>query len=1658
MADKTWTAEDVRRWREKQEKNSSESTWTAEDVQRWKEKNTGNTTVKTESTDSVKKDTSIPKLEATKQSATQVRTADSKMSREERKQTRKESKQWLKDYGKKLRNGEISQKQAAKDLMNPDSEYYKMQEAYNATNPLSAFTLGLISGMPFSDLIAENAADKGNLNAELLVKNRDSAKEQNKGATIAGNLAGTAASYTALNPLITKIPGLNKATEKAAEGLSKLPVLRKVGAEPIKNILSDMAVDVGLDTIPMIAKDVQEEKSAVEIAKNTALNIGGNLAANILGEAAPSLLKTIVNKRSNGIKKAAENSLEQATEGIAEKVDDVAKTLPVETKNIDDIGIKNLDNSLKKEDNIIIGGDANEPGELDTRTRNVNKRDAEQPVQGGPETGGALEGKGVLRSKNRGAVPGFRLVSDNSRKQLDAIGVTNNEFRDTTSNPELFSFALEAGKRSNAHGAMVDSHTADDLKKEGALTFLSKDNMAGGAVLPDGNITAVFKNSGSMSKQAAKDIVLTAIENGGDRLDCYGEDLVDMYARMGFEPVAKVRFNRAYAPSDWNYEALGEPYIYVMAHNGDIPDDIVRKMNEGDIKLFSQDDLDSLPEMDYDDAIAYRNSILNERYAAGEVSGNKMDIKNGVTVAPNASAEADPLANVQNAPHSPLIKSLSENYANVNNIQIDSSVQTKLTNLEKQMKKIVNWYGDDATKAEFAEFQNALKQFEETGSIDDFRRVWESADRLDQSMKGKAYTTKDVLNKNGSLKRKGVTYTYGDNVSVEIAMEDAMDAMDELYTMKNTSNNMTEVKPENVPVKTTSDEIPYLRTEGTGNLKEESYSGNIGKGRVENVDETVQNQFIDDPQLYRELSNKETVEKAQQIYDAGNAEGQIYLLLDLKDPAAIPLGNKLVGDMIDQGRHDDAVQLLRSMSSKLRESGQFTQAAAINMMKSDPETALRYAVREIDNLNTAGAKKYKGKWKDFALTDEEIEGFKNIQSGDAEAIKEMYEKIGSRIAKDYPSTMWEKFTELSRISMLLNPRTNIRNVISNAMLQPVRSLTDRVSALGQNAIHLINPDFKVTQSLIGGGKEEKKLATEVWESVKDSLLDGTSRVDNGLKGIEREKQVFKGGLTSKAFDKLFPGAIEKANKAMGKNVDDSLLETARNFTYYLLEKGDEPFVRNNFVNRLASYMKAQGIKNIDEIPADAITLAKDEALKATFKDDNKLTKMLSGIKKNLGKGGEVILPFTKTPANLAMRGIDYSPAGLINTIEQIKNGADAGKVMDDLSKNLTGSAAIYLGYLLAKNGIITGALSSDKDEAAFQKQQGQLAYSIKVGDNYYNYDWAQPAAIPIILGASIAQGIEESDKEEKTALEKIEGWANIAKQAATSAADTWVELSPLQTVSDLFNTGYGNGIAENVANEFLEFPQRLIPSALGATARTIDTTQRQTYSAENPIKTQIDTAKSKIPFLSKTLPAAYDTWGNEIKRSDSIGEAALAQYVSPGQLGNSAETPIDSEIQRLYDSTENSAVFPRKSAWTVDGKKLDNKQYSDLQKAQGTYSYDLASEIIGDSNYKKMDDSEKADLLSSAYSFAKSMAENKVVGKSIPKAREKEVEIYKEQGVSGLAAWYILKSSSDADRNGSITQEEAKAALDSSNLSNLQKAYFWQMFNSSWKADKNPYK
>lgn len=151
---------------------------------------------------------------------------------------------------------------------------------------------------------------------------------------------------------------------------------------------------------------------------------------------------------------------------------------------------------------------------------------------------GAVSGR--ISSGGDTVLRGFLSPTENINSAVARKGATQLELRDTTSEPQLFSSALEQARQSNPHGLMVSGKSVEELTQPGTVTFMSQDGLAGALVTADGDIEAVFKNPQSNAKKAVTPLLLEAINNGGTKLDCYGAGLVAKYSEYGFEPVAKV--------------------------------------------------------------------------------------------------------------------------------------------------------------------------------------------------------------------------------------------------------------------------------------------------------------------------------------------------------------------------------------------------------------------------------------------------------------------------------------------------------------------------------------------------------------------------------------------------------------------------------------------------------------------------------------------------------------------------------------------------------------------------------------------------------------------------------------------------------------------------------------------------------------------------------------------------------------------------------------------------------------------------------------------------------------------------------------------------------------------------------------------------------------
>lgn len=910
--------------------------------------------------------------------------------------------------------------------------------------------------------------------------------------------------------------------------------------------------------------------------------------------------------------------------------------------------------------------------------------------------------------------------------------------------------------------------------------------------------------------------------------------------------------------------------------------------------------------------------------------------------------------------------------------QLDADSVSRINSFKSEVRKIGNMWGGENGKQLAKEVNDALDRYIETGSQEDFNAFARDLWQLHSSANGE-YTSNS-----GNVSRYSDYYgDIEDGIFGSAIRDNGMlpnGAIRDFHSAMNETADIVAVPPSEPPVDTDSGVVP---PEGGDRVRSFSRRGS----NDETLPDEIRNTLSED--YYKIVRNQDVEARADSLFVPENltqTRSNLDRAVEDHDPAAALLSYRLAKAYVDNGDYDAATDVLQNVSAELTRMGQFTQAAKLAMLQNDPMAAMRSYMRDLEKLNQWGRDKYKGKWNNLELSEEDIDTISKIQKGDSEALNAAIDALNEKFSKQIPANWWDKTVGATKTAMLLNPRTQFRNVLANMATLPLRSASDRVSALGQNIAHLINDDVKVTQSVLGGSKEQKKIAAQVFDRFKDEITGENKMKDSVKSDILSQRQIFNDDFLGKWVDNLTNGGIQRLNEKFGANGNRSIMETLQNLTYWLMgDVGDTPFVKKNFVNRLASYMKAQGINNVDDIPDEAISLATQEALKATFKDDNRFTKALQGVKQKTGKFGEVALPFVKTPANLTMRAIDYSPAGLISTFRKIKSNADASAVIDDLSKNLTGTALIYLGYKLAEKGLLSGSYSQDPDEAAFQKQQGMLENAIHIGDNYYTYDWTQPASTPLILGQTIYEGVKASDQENAT----IKDIVNATYKGGLRVANTVINSSPLQSLADLLgDSPYSDeGIAENITNEILEFPQRFIPSVVGATARTIDPVMRDTYIKDTTLTgtlgNQARQAMAKVPFLSRTLPASYDTWGNERTRSDSTGEAFFAQMVNPGQLGNKNETPLDAEIQRIFDATGNKAVFPLNAARSLDlgsdgNITLTNKQHSDYQKTMGQRSYSYAESIINNPEYQNLSDDEKASMLEKAYQLSNELTKEEM--------------------------------------------------------------------------------
>ena len=728
------------------------------------------------------------------------------------------------------------------------------------------------------------------------------------------------------------------------------------------------------------------------------------------------------------------------------------------------------------------------------------------------------------------------------------------------------------------------------------------------------------------------------------------------------------------------------------------------------------------------------------------------------------------------------------------------------------------------------------------------------------------------------------------------------------------------------------------------------------------------------------------------------------------------MGWALYNNAANSGDTGTALTILSNMVEHQRSAAQALQATRI-LKSLSPETQLYQAQRSVDNLQTEMNKRYGDKKAPELKIDPALaEQF--MQATDQETRDAVLRNIYRDIGKQMPSRFGDKWNAWRYLAMLGNARTHVRNVVGNAGFAPVVAAKNAVATGIEKAVYRLS-DGKMERSkeFVFGkdGKALLKAAAQDYAKVQDVAMGGGKYSDlaNANKYIEEGRVIFQSKVP----------VLKQVSKG---------LEAARKANSKALDAEDVWFSKPHYAYAMAQYCKANGItpqmieagKGIEKAREYAVR----EAQKATYRDTNSFSQAISelgrtvkpgsnGTRKAVAVAMEGILPFRKTPANILVRGVEYSPIGLMNGIKQAlfdvrKGTKTAAEAIDSISAGLTGTGLLGLGLFLAAQGLVRGHGSDDDDKNAYAELTGHQAYALELPDGTsITLDWLAPECLPFFIGVNLWE-ITDGGKEILTMSDAL--------NAVTMVSEPLLEMSCLQSLNDVFDAvGYAknNGLSSlpaALANAATSYMTQALPTILGQAERAGENIRYATYTDKNSVLTSdmqyaIGRASAKIPGLDYSQIPYIDAWGRR-ESTGNPGKRLLNNFLNPAYVSDVSESEMEKELMRLYEATGESGVLPSRAgkSFSANNEKINltGEQYVKYAEKKGGEAYKWMTALTQSNAYRSMNDEEKADCVKYIYEAANEVAKSGIVGSSY----EMKTWVKEAVGGAGVVETAIAKT------------------------------------------------
>lgn len=818
------------------------------------------------------------------------------------------------------------------------------------------------------------------------------------------------------------------------------------------------------------------------------------------------------------------------------------------------------------------------------------------------------------------------------------------------------------------------------------------------------------------------------------------------------------------------------------------------------------------------------------------------------------------------------------------------------------------------------------------------------------------------------------------NMTIDYALENFHNQLygKNMVEQNNINNQLNEIEA-NTQSLGHKEEIEGKQRKHYKSIMESEQVGEVGKQSAKSLLEN---------DTYRPISNIDTLATANEnisrngidnTYIAFRSKINSNERITLQD---IATGERLIQIFSQNGDYEKVNGLIKDVAMIATELGQNVQALSL-IKRMSPEGQLMYLQKVVERTNikeNADLKVSKDMSKRILEAKNETE-LENVMT-------DIAVELGSQL----PITVRDKLRAWRYLSMLGNPKTHIKNLGANVAMNLTQQTKNKVAGAMEDVVGIFNKDLERTKTLRPANSDQRSFAKQDAEYMKDKI-DGGGKYD--IKNMIQNNK---------------------------KQFDNKVLNEIAQFNSNMLELEDNIFLKKAYQQAMQNYMSANRLSSVDMKNSTILQKAREyasyQAQEATFHQFSELARRLTDIENKGGIAGKVleaVIPFKKTPINIAKSGIEYSPIGLAKSLtydivelnkktrdyrtkleKGIISEADykAGvsklttKMIDNMAKGLTGTSLAIVGYVLTDMGILKSGNDGEDDE--FKEKVGEQEYAVRIGDNTYTLDWVSPSAIPMFVGSTVYDLIHSEGEDNSNTL-------NSLMTGSAKSLEPMTDMSMLQGLTSAISSyeqGSSNMLLDLGASAISSYFGQFVPTALGQVAKTIDDKERDTSSTQKGLAKKVDQFKkqqmAKIPIVSKMLPVRKDVWGNEKVRDSNALVRAYEVALAPYNKKKIIEDYTNKELLSIFENTGERVLpgVPNKDL-TINKQKyrLTTEEYNHAKENFGKTSKRMLDNLVKTNEYKKLSDEQKAEAINNVYSYSK-----EVIKVNYAKDKKQEVE------------------------------------------------------------------